>query len=119
LEAFPAKHRTSLGWPEGNCCVFPALRTSGFRFRSHRCVSAAATAFSPLCLAGFTSFWLVLKAFVGEKHLFTGSKYKLGAALRTLQHPIVEFHEPLPLSPIRAGSAGLFCTAGLDVTVDL
>jgi hypothetical protein len=34
--------------------------------------------------------------------LFAGSKYKLGAALRTLQDPVVIFHEALPLAPIKA-----------------
>jgi hypothetical protein len=98
------------------------LRASGFRFRSHRSVSATAasrTAFSALCFAAFATFGLVLKALVGEKHLLAGSKYKLGAALRTLQYPIVEFHEPLPLNPIRAGRTGSSCTMGLVVTVDL
>ena len=54
------------------------------------------------CFAPFTSLRFVLEAFVGEKHLFAGGKYKLGAALRTLQDPIVIFHEALPLAPKEA-----------------
>jgi len=122
LKAFPAEHRAPLGWPEGNCRILSALRASGLRFCSHRRTSGACSgtaAFRSLCLAGFATFRFVLKAFVGEKHLLAGSKYKLGATLRTLQDPIVEFHEPLPLNPIRAGRAGSFCTAGLDVSLDL
>jgi hypothetical protein len=34
--------------------------------------------------------------------LLAGGKYKLGAALRTLQDPIVIFHEALPLAPKEA-----------------
>ena len=36
LEAFPAKHRSSLRWPEWNRGFFPALRARCLRFRSHR-----------------------------------------------------------------------------------
>ena len=58
--------------------------------------------FGASCFAPFTSLRFVLEALVGEKHLLAGSKYKLGAALRTLQDPIVIFHEALPLAPKEA-----------------
>ena len=58
--------------------------------------------FGASCFAPFTSFRFVLEALVGEKHLLAGGKYKLGAALRTLQDPIVIFHEALPLAPKEA-----------------
>jgi hypothetical protein len=53
-------------------------------------------------LARFASLRFVLKTLVGEKHLLAGGKYKFGAALRTLQDPIVIFHEALPLAPREA-----------------
>ena len=58
------------------------------------------------CFAPFTSLRFVLETLVGEKHLFAGGKYKLGAALRTLQDPIVIFHEALPSSPKRGEGMG-------------
>ena len=54
------------------------------------------------CFAPFTALWFVLEALVGEEHLLAGGKYKLGVALRTLQDPIVIFHEALPLAPKEA-----------------
>ena len=54
------------------------------------------------CFARLTSLRFVLETLVGEKHLLAGGKYKLGAALRTLQDPIVIFHEALPLAPKEA-----------------
>jgi hypothetical protein len=94
LEALPAKHRPALSWPEGNCRFFTALGAGGLRFRPHLPTTAAA--FRALCFAAFTSLRFVLEAFVREKHLFAGRKYKLGAALRTLQDLVMEFHLPLP-----------------------
>jgi hypothetical protein len=64
-----------------------------------------------LSFAALAPLRFVLKAFVGEKHLFAGSKYKLGATLRTLQDLIVVFHEPLSLAPYRAKD-GRLSTAG-------
>jgi hypothetical protein len=65
--------------------------------------ATAASGFGSFGFAGFAPLRFVLKSLVGEKHLFTGSKYKLGATLGTLQDLIVEFHDPLPLDPSRAG----------------
>src|ERR1051325_2844428 len=97
LETLPAKHWASLRWPEGNCCFLAALRAGRLRLCSH--LPAATTAFGPLCFAALTSFRFVLEALVREKHLFPGRKYKLGTALRTLQHLVMEFHLPLPPCP--------------------
>jgi hypothetical protein len=94
LEALPAKHRASLRRPEGNGRLFPALRAGRLRLCPH--LSPAATAFRALCFARFTSFGLVLKALVREKHLLAGCKYKFGAAFRTLQDLVMEFHLPHP-----------------------
>jgi len=95
LEAFAAKHRTPLCRPERHSGLLTTLRTIGFCFRAHL-QSAGNTWTSTLgasCFAPFTSLRFVFEALVGEKHLLAGSKYKLGAALRTLQDPIVIFHE--------------------------
>jgi hypothetical protein len=74
------------------------LRARGFRLGSHLGgVSAAtSTTLGALGFAAFATFGFVLKTFVGKKHLFAGCKNKLGTAFRTLQHPIVEFHERSP-----------------------
>ena len=103
LEALPAKHRSSLRRPERHCGFLPTLRASCLRFRTHRRVSTAASALGPLRLTTLASLRFVFESLVGEKHLFAGCKHKFGAAIRALQYPIVEFHEPLPLNPYRAG----------------
>src|SRR2546429_4662096 len=46
-----------------------------------------------------TLFRSVFEAFIREKHLFAGRKNELCAALRTLQHLVVVFHEPLSPGP--------------------
>ena len=74
---------------------------------------SSSSGFGSLCLAGFAPLRLVLKSLVGEKHLFAGGKYKLGATLRTLQDLIVEFHDPLPSDPFRAAGTGSSFTMGL------
>jgi len=98
LEAFPAKHRTPLRRPKGNCRFFSALRAGRLRLRPHLPAVAAATAaaFRSFRFAAFTSLRFVLKTFVREKHLFAGRKYKLGTALRALQNPVMKFHLWLP-----------------------
>ena len=112
LEAFPAKYWSPLGWPERHRGLFSTLRARGLRFSPHRgCITSAPAA--TLCALGFAAFAslrFVLKALVGEKHLFAGCKYKLGTAFRTLQHPIVEFHERSPWDPFRAVGRGQTCT---------
>jgi hypothetical protein len=97
LEALSAEDWTSLCRPEGNRGVLTALGASGLCFRAHLRGPAASTSFSALGLAALAPFRLILETFVGEKHLLAGSKNKLSAALRTLQDPVVVFHEPLPL----------------------
>jgi len=92
LEALPAKHRAPLRRPERNGSFLAALRAIRFRLRPHR---TAAPAFGSLRLAGFATLRFVLETFVGEKHLFAGSKYEFSTTLGTLQHLIVIFHEPL------------------------
>jgi hypothetical protein len=98
LEAFPAKYQSALRRPEGHCGFLPALRARGLRLCSHLGgVSAApATNLRALGFAAFATLRFVLESFVGEEHLFAGCKYKLGTAFRTLQNPIVEFHERSP-----------------------
>src|SRR3974390_3197759 len=106
LEAFPAEYRPSLRWTKRDCGLFTTLRARRLRFRPHRRRCAAPGTLSALCLAGFASLGFVLKSLVGEKHLFAGCKYKLGTAFRTLQHPIVEFHERSPWDLFQAGGRG-------------
>jgi hypothetical protein len=96
LEALPAEHRSPLRGTEGHRGFLSALRAIRLRFRPHlRAASASPTAFGAFRLAAFTTLGFVFEAFVGEKHLFAGGKYKLSATLRTLQDLIVVFHEPL------------------------
>jgi hypothetical protein len=87
-----------LSWPEGNCRFLTALRASRFCFRSYLSGASASrtTTFGSLGFAAFATLRFVLESFIGEKHLLAGCKYKLGTAFRTLQNPIVEFHERSP-----------------------
>ena len=96
LEALPAKHRASLRWPEGHRRFLPALRTIRLGLRTHlrTAPATASSTLGTLRFATLTSLRFVLESFIGEKHLFAGRKYKLRAALRTLQYSVVEFHEP-------------------------
>lgn len=94
LEALPAEHGPPLRGTEGNRGFFTALRAGRLRLRPH--LTATATAFGALCFARLTSFGLILEALVREKHLFAGCKYKFGAAFRTLQDLVMEFHLPHP-----------------------
>jgi hypothetical protein len=105
LKTFPAKYRAPLRRSEGNCRFLPALRTGGFGF----CPWSGAPAtprFRSLCFTRLAALWFVFKALVGEKHLFAACKNELGAALRTLQHLIVEFHCPAPPGPLPGGGPG-------------
>jgi hypothetical protein len=80
LEAFPAKYRTALGGTKRHRRFFTALGTIGFCFRSHRrgvaATSIPSAAFGSLRLTAFAALGFVLEAFVGEKHLLAGRKYK-------------------------------------------
>jgi hypothetical protein len=93
LKALAAIHRSPLRRAEWNGRFFSALRAVRFRFRPHG--TAPAATLGSLRLAGFATFWFVLKALVGEKHLLAGGKYELSTTLGTLQDLIVIFHEPL------------------------
>jgi len=100
LKAFPAKNRAALGRPEGNGSFLSTLRAVGLGLRAHLGAAASsATALRTLGFAALAPLWFVFEALVGEKHLLASSKNKLGATLRTLQDPIVVFHEPLSPRP--------------------
>jgi hypothetical protein len=105
LEALTAKDRTSLRGPEGDSRILATLGASRLRFGAHLrgAATSASTTFSALGFAALAPFRLVLETFVGEEHLFAGSKNKLSAALRTLQDPVVIFHEPLSPYPSQRG----------------
>jgi hypothetical protein len=112
LKTFPAKNRPPLCRPERDRGFFPALRTVRPGLRSHRSATpatgcACTSPLRALGLAAFASLRFVLESFVGEEHLFSRRKYKLGTTLRTLQHPIVEFHERSPGTPTPAGDGSL------------
>src|SRR5271154_2126856 len=95
LKTFAAENGAALRGSEGNGGFLAALRAIGLGFRTHGRGGATAT-LGTLGFATFATFWFVLKAFVGEEHLFSAGKYKLGATFRTLQHPIVVFHSRNP-----------------------
>jgi hypothetical protein len=86
LEALATKNRTSLRGPEGDSRILATLGAGRLRFGAHLrgAATSASTTFSALGFAALAPFRLVLETFVGEKHLFAGSKNKLSAALRTL-----------------------------------
>ena len=107
LEAFPAEDRAALRRAKRNGGFFAALRAVGLGLCPHGRRSAASRRLSPFCFTPFAALRFVLEPLVGEKHLFAGSKNELAATLRTLQHLIVVFHEPLPLDPARTGDASL------------
>jgi hypothetical protein len=96
LKTFTAKNGPALRGAEGNGGLLAALRAAGLGFRAHGRSSTTAATLGTLGFAAFAAFRFVLKAFVGEKHLFAASKYKLGATFRTLQDPIVVFHSRYP-----------------------
>jgi hypothetical protein len=98
LKALTAKDRPALCGAKGDGGLLAALRTGGLGFRAHG-RRPATTPFGAFRLAGFATFGLVLKALIGEEHLFAGRKNKLSATLRALQDPIVVFHEPLSPGP--------------------
>jgi hypothetical protein len=114
LKAFPAKHRPPLRGTEGNRGFLPALRAVGPGFRARRTgvTTTTAAALGPLCFAGFTSLGFVFETLVGEKHLFAGGEHELRPTLRTLQHLVVVFHEPLSPGPVVGRRLGGLCTCG-------
>src|ERR1700675_4483673 len=74
------------------------------------CPATATAALGPLRLASFAALRFVLEALVGEKHLFAAGEHKLRTALRTLQHLVVVFHEPLSPGPMPGRRLGGLCT---------
>jgi hypothetical protein len=75
---------------------------------------AATPALGPFSLARFAALGFVFESFVGEKHLFAGRKNEFSTTLRTLQHPIVIFHEPLSPGPVPAGEWADFVPESRD-----
>ena len=83
LEALPTENRASLGRPERNGGLLPALRAAGFGL----CADGRGPSPNSFGALGFTSFAplrLVLEALVGEKHLFAGSEHEFGSTFRAL-----------------------------------
>src|SRR5689334_17345390 len=95
LKTIPAKHRPPLRWAERQRCLFPTLRTNGPVFRPGNALGPGvrcrkhghALGFARSATLGFVSEILVV-----EKHLLTGCKNEVRAALHALQHLVLEFH---------------------------
>jgi len=78
-------------------------------------VTAASTAaLGSFSLAGFATLRFVFEALIREKHLFAGGKNELCTALRTLQHLVVVFHEPLSPGPVADRDWADFVPYSLD-----
>jgi hypothetical protein len=93
LETFAAIYRTPLCGLERNGCFFSALRAYRLRFDALRAVRTRfGASLRARGLAALAPLGLVLKALIGEKHLFAGGEDKLSPAFRTLQDLIVVFH---------------------------
>jgi hypothetical protein len=73
-------------------------------------MTSSSAALGPFRFASLAALWFVFEAFVGEEHLFAGGKYEFSATLRTLQYPIVVFHEPLSPGPVLGWNSGALCT---------
>ena len=77
-------------------------------------MTPATTALGSFSLARLAALGFVFEALVGEKHLFAGGKNEFSPALRTLQHLVVVFHEPLSPGPVAGEGMGDFVPDSLD-----
>jgi hypothetical protein len=77
-------------------------------------VTPATTALGSFSLARLAALGFVFEALVGEKHLFAGGENEFSPALRTLQHLVVVFHEPLSPGPVAGEGMGDFVPDSLD-----
>jgi hypothetical protein len=97
LEAFPAKHWTSLRRSEGHRSLFAALRAHSSGLGSRRTVMSSARVGGSenrhsLRLAALASLGFVAELLIMEKQLLAGRKDKIRAAVNALQHLVLEFH---------------------------
>src|SRR5580704_3757304 len=83
LETFAAVNRTALRRLEGDRGILPALRTGRLGFASLKPVTLARI-IRAFCFAGLAPLGLVLKALVGEEHLFAGGEDNFRIAFRAL-----------------------------------
>jgi hypothetical protein len=92
LEAFPAKHRASLGGPERHRGFPPALRTVGGRLDL---AVAARSALLALPLARLAALRLVPEVLIGEELLFSRRKHKIRVTIDALEYSILKlWHLP-------------------------
>jgi hypothetical protein len=97
---------------EGHRGVLAALGAGGARFHLGVVVVLArrrrrSEHGHALGLAGFAALGFVLELFVVEKQLFPGGKYKIGAAIDTLQYLVLKFHRGWsPFSPLPPAKHG-------------
>ena len=92
LETFAAIDRTSLCGLERDRRFFTALRTNGLVFDSLYAGGTSTCARRAVRFARLAPLGLVLKALIGEKHLFAGGENKFSRTFGALQDPIVVFH---------------------------
>ena len=94
LEAFTAKHRTSLRRLKGHRGFPLATGADGFRF--HPLISAAvlrkSQSLGALAFAGLAAFGFVLELFIVEEELFPGSENKISATIDALENLVLELH---------------------------
>ena len=77
-------------------------------------MTPATAALGPFGFARLAALGFVFEALVGEKHLFAGGENEFSPALRTLQHLVVVFHEPLSPGPVAGEGMGDFVPDSLD-----
>ena len=99
-EALTAVNRATLGRPEGNGCLPPALRTNGGCLRPLR---AGRRRSLPLGLARLATLGLIFEILVVEEMLLSRRKHKLRATIRTLDDSILKLrHQNRPRGPTQA-----------------
>ena len=93
LEAFPAKHGTTLRWLKRNRGFLATLRTgsSGFHLWV-RTRSSDAERACPLCFTGLAPLRLVFELLIVEEELFPSREDEVSTAIDTLEDLVLKFH---------------------------
>ena len=103
-ETLAAKHRTPLGWPEGNRGFAPALGTTGYGFGFTGTGGHALA----LAFASFAAFRFIPKIFVVEEVLFSRCEYEVCSAIYALEDAILKLRHSnfVPYRPERVVCSG-------------